>query len=217
MIDKPLSQLKAFFKKSAELKLTGSDQLMYLHLWDKFNTEHYPETLRITDAELQKAMRLYDTNGKPSSVEVLRRGRQRLRTKGLIDFNIDAGCAPTYKLIKLYESQAEKKISPSPVSEIELDEEIMHAWIQANGENPYGGYLEDLITRQKRYGAKAVADAINRCRRKRTFGELISMNFLDAELLRGGEKNGKIVSISAKSKSTVEDWERERADTFFDD
>ena len=214
MIEKPLSQLKAFFKKAEEVKLVGSDQLMYLHLWKAFNEAHFPEKLMVRDADLSEAMRLYVGAGAPmtansaSGAELLRRCRQRLKGRGLIDFTSIKGIGIEYELIKLYEVQ-------EPPSE--LAEEVMHAWIQANGENPYGGYLEDLITRQKRYGAKAVADAINRCRKKRTFGELISMNFLDAELLRGGEKNGKIVPISAKSKSTVEDWERERADTFFDD
>ena len=79
----------------------------------------------------------------------------------------------------------EKKIQ----SMVELDSDVRNAWILANGENPFGGDAEDLLIRQNRYGAKKVADAIEECRRSRNFGDRISMNFLDAKLLRGGKRS----------------------------
>ena len=94
----------------------------------------------------------------------------------------------------------------------ELDHEIFLAWIAANEENPFGGNLRDLITLQKSYGAQKVADAINSCRRKQSFGNFIGINFISAELARGGEK---IVKFPATTKSEpVNEWEHERLDSW---
>ncbi len=90
-------------------------------------------------------------------------------------------------------ARAIPKIKDTSVEEI--DSEVRHAWILANGENPFGGYAEDLLALQKSYGAKKVADAITSCRRKRTFGDMVSINFVKAELLKGGESSGKIIPI----------------------
>lgn len=98
----PLKQLNHFFKLATERKLSGSDQLMYLHIFNKFNAAHWTETLRIKDAELKDLMRLYDTNGKPSSIDVIRRGRQRLKSKGFIDFTSGTGYEPEYRMTCLY-------------------------------------------------------------------------------------------------------------------
>ena len=95
---KPLTQLNYFFRLATERKLSGSDQLMYLHIFNKFNQAHWTETLRIKDAELKEVMRLYDTNGKPASIETIRRGRQRLKAKGFIEFKSGDGQEPEYKL-----------------------------------------------------------------------------------------------------------------------
>ena len=83
----------------------------------------------------------------------------------------------------------------------ELDSEVRHAWIQATGENPFGGDAEDLLIRQNRYGAKKVADAIDECRRARTFGDRINMNFLDSKLLKGGSKSGTTANKSSRESS----------------
>lgn len=99
---KPLSQLNYFFRLAAERKLSGSDQLMYLHIFNKFNQAHWTETLRITDAELKDLMRLYDSTGKPATIETIRRSRQRLKAKGFIEFTSGNGQAPLYKLPCLY-------------------------------------------------------------------------------------------------------------------
>lgn len=99
---KPLSQLNYFFRLAAERKLSGSDQLMYLHIFNKFNQAHWTETLRITDAELKDLMRLYDSTGKPATIETIRRSRQRLKAKGFIEFTSGNGQAPLYNLPCLY-------------------------------------------------------------------------------------------------------------------
>ncbi len=49
---KPLSQLNQFFKLAPEKTLSGSDQLVYLHLFNKFNQAHWTETILVRDAEL---------------------------------------------------------------------------------------------------------------------------------------------------------------------
>lgn len=201
MIDKPLTQIKNFFEKVEELNICGSDQLVYLHLFKHFNLNHFPETLKVRDAEIKDAVRLYDSDGKPASMDTIRRAKQRLKSKGLIDFATEVRGISTYRLMPLYVSKVSKVSKPQAVEG--LSDEVRHAWIQANGENPFGGYLEDLITRQKRYGVKAVTEAIERCRKKRTFGDLISMNFLDSELLKGGERNGKVISKRASGNAEV--------------
>ena len=73
---------------------------------------------------------------------------------------------------------------------VELDSDVRNAWIQATSENPFGGDAEDLFTLQRRYGAKRVAEAIEACRRARTYGDRININYLSAKLLRGGKKSG---------------------------
>ena len=98
----PLLQLKWFFRLATERKLTGSDQLMYLHIFNKFNEAHWTESLRIKDAELKESMRLFDMEGRPASSEILRRGRQRLKGRGFINFESGGGREPEYSLIRLY-------------------------------------------------------------------------------------------------------------------
>ena len=98
----PLSQLNYFFRLATERKFSGSDKLLWLHLFNLFNRQHWTETLRIKDAELKELMRLYDTNGKPASIEAVRRSRQRLKTKGFIDFTSGDGYGPEYKLPQLH-------------------------------------------------------------------------------------------------------------------
>ena len=98
----PLSQLNYFFRLATERKFSGSDKLLWLHLFNLFNRQHWPETLRIKDAELKDLLRLYDTTGKPASIDVVRRGRQRLKSKGFIDFTSGDGFEPEYRLPFLY-------------------------------------------------------------------------------------------------------------------
>ena len=98
---KALSQLKGFFKLAIERELIGSDQLMYMHIFMKLNEEHWPETTCIGDAELLKRMRLRDVSGKAASIEVVRRGRQRLKNRGLIEFESGKGHEVEYRLVNL--------------------------------------------------------------------------------------------------------------------
>lgn len=102
-MDKPLNQLNAFFKLAEERMLKGSDQLLYLHLFNLFNKARWNETIRVTDKELMSAMRLYDSTGKPANVNTIRNAKSRLKLKGFIDFEPGKGTNPTvYKLIQLY-------------------------------------------------------------------------------------------------------------------
>lgn len=100
---KPLNQLNSFFELSSEKTLSGSDQLVYLHLFNKFNRAHWTETILVDDAELQKLINWYESNGKPASVETVRKAKQRLKKKGFIDFKSGKGVTATeYRLIQLY-------------------------------------------------------------------------------------------------------------------
>ena len=100
---KPLSQLNAFFSLAEERMLKGSDQLLYLHLFNLFNRAHWSETICVTDNDLMSAMRLYDSTGKPAHVNTIRNAKSRLKLKGFIDFKPGKGSNSTvYKLIQLY-------------------------------------------------------------------------------------------------------------------
>ena len=100
---KPLNQLNSFFELASEKTLSGSDQLVYLHLYNKFNRAHWTETILVDDAELLKLINWYESNGKPASVATVRKAKQRLKKKGFIDFTSGSGSNVTeYRLIKLY-------------------------------------------------------------------------------------------------------------------
>lgn len=98
----PLTQLNYFFRLATERKLSGSDQLLWLHLFNLFNRQHWTETLRINDAKLKDLLQLHDSNGKPASIDTIRRCRQRLKAKGFIDFTTRSGQEPEYRFIQLY-------------------------------------------------------------------------------------------------------------------
>lgn len=125
----PLTQLNYFFRLATDRKLSGSDQLMYLHIFNKFNQAHWTETLRIKDAELKDLLRLYDINGKPTSIEIVRRGRQRLKAKGFIEVlsRGEGGQAPEYKLPCLYPTDppADPPADPKRNSYIRVREDVI--------------------------------------------------------------------------------------------
>lgn len=118
---KLLTQLNYFFRLATERKLSGSDQLMYLHIFMKFNQAHWTETLRIKDAELKDLMRLYDSNGKPTSIDTVRRGRQRLKNKGFIDVKTGDGLEPEYQLPCLYPADTPADTFAAPYIRVRED------------------------------------------------------------------------------------------------
>lgn len=101
---KPLNQLNAFFALAEERMLKGSDQLLWLHLFNRFNKVHWQETIRVSDKALADDMRLYDSTGKPASVNTIRNAKSRLKLKGFIDFKPGKGIDLTsYTMVQLYE------------------------------------------------------------------------------------------------------------------
>ena len=100
-MDKPLSQLNAVFKLATEKTLSGSDLLVYLHLFNKFNQAHWTETILVRDVELLKLVNLYDSNGKPAALATIRNAKARLKKKGFINFKITPA-GTEYRLIQLY-------------------------------------------------------------------------------------------------------------------
>ena len=230
MIDKPLNQLNRFFEVAAERMLSGSDQLVYLHLFNIFNRAHWTETIRVTDRQLLESIKLYDSNGKPAAISVIRNAKARLKLKGLIDFKSGKGSDGTeYTLVKLYPVDTpvhtpidtpvgapvdtgrrsnyahakdvedvkdvktfkeRKKESAGAKNFEELDCRIRHAWIQSVGENPFGGFAEDLLNLQKRYGAEKVVAAIGYCRRHLQT-ERVTIAQISGVLKGGNNKNGR--------------------------
>lgn len=127
----PLTQLNRFFDAATEQTLSGSDQLIYLHLFNKFNRAHWTETISVRDAELLELCRLYDTNGKPSSINIIRNAKSRLKAKGFIDFTAGKGNKPTeYRLIPLHpvdtpvDTPADTPVDTSANSYIRVREDV---------------------------------------------------------------------------------------------
>ena len=80
----------------------------------------------------------------------------------------------------------------------ELDSNIRHAWIQSVGENPFGGFAEDLLNFQKRYGAEKVVQAIEYCR-QHLQTEKVTIAQING-VLKGGNKRGKIVEFNQSGR-----------------
>ena len=95
----PLTYLNELFDTFAARTLSGHDQLICLHIFNKFNRARWPETVRIADRELQELCRLYDSNGKPATIDTIRKAKSRLKLKGIIEFTSGNGSSFTeYKL-----------------------------------------------------------------------------------------------------------------------
>lgn len=104
-MDRPLSHLNRFFELAAEKRLAGSDQLLYLHLFNAFNRARFPPTVTLTDEELLSRLGLYDRSGKRVSRSTLKNAKARLKMKGLIDFARSGG-GTEYWLEDLLEEDA---------------------------------------------------------------------------------------------------------------
>lgn len=103
MIDKPLNQLNEFFNLTQTHTISGSAQLLYLHLFNLFNKSHWANSISVSDRDLITAMRLYESTGKPAGVQTLYRARCKLQSAGLIKFKSGKGNDVTsYELIRLY-------------------------------------------------------------------------------------------------------------------
>lgn len=104
----PLTYLNSLFDAFADKTLSGHDQLVMLHIFNQFNRSHWTRTVRISDSELLKLCRLYDSTGKPITLDTLRTVKSRLKLKGFIDFKSGKGNAPTeYRLANPPDSPAE--------------------------------------------------------------------------------------------------------------
>jgi len=100
---KPLNQLNAIFDSILDLNLSGNEQLVLLHLYDVFNRSHWTESLKLSDENLRLRLNQYDSTGKPITIETVRRAKQKLKSKGLIDFTSGKGSQISeYRLVKLY-------------------------------------------------------------------------------------------------------------------
>ena len=99
MFEESFSPYDMFFKLADERKLCGTDQLVGLHIINKFNQENWAETVKIKDIELLKLIEWYDKSGNPTTIETIRCSKQRLKSKKIIDFISGKGDNPTkYKL-----------------------------------------------------------------------------------------------------------------------
>ena len=112
---KPLNQLNAIFDEIISQRLSGNEQLVLLHLFNAQNRAHWTESIRLSDESLRALINQYDSNGKPISLETVRRIKQKLKNKGLIDFNSGKGSKITeYRLIKLYSGTARADPDDTP-------------------------------------------------------------------------------------------------------
>ena len=98
-----LKQFLAALNNPFGMKLSGNEKLVLLHLNNAMNTAHWAETLPLADSSLLALLNQYDSTGKPMSLESLRRIKQKLKGKGLIDFSSGKGSQISeYRLVKLY-------------------------------------------------------------------------------------------------------------------
>lgn len=119
---KPLSQYNAFFKLARERTLCGLDQLVGLHIQNKFNQAHWTDKILIADAELLECINWYDKTGSPTSINSIRIAKARLKKKGFIDFKSGKGNKQTeYRLIQLYPSDTPSDTPPDTPSETPSD------------------------------------------------------------------------------------------------
>ena len=171
-MDRPLSQLKAFFRLTAEKKLCGNDQLLYLHLWNAFNAARWAATVKLTDAELLARMNQHESNGKPLSS--LKNSKARLKLKGFIDFTAGKGSTATeYRLIQLYE-----------------EADVLAVWAECNG-SPLNAYMAaKLQAEAERRGLDRVIKAIRRARSASKYGAVNYVYFMN--YLERGERDERI-------------------------
>lgn len=183
-MDKPLTQLRRFFELAAERKLCGNDQLLYLHLWNAFNSARYPESVKLTDAELLRRLNQHDSNGKP--LGSLKNPKSRLKKKRFIDFTPGKGDNPTeYRLIPLCDEE------PVPV----LASEVLKVWDDCGGVTPNTFIAQELLRRAEELGTDFVVSAIRDARKANSYPRLNYLffeRFLDARLNRkGGYKDAR--------------------------
>ena len=236
---KPMTQLNYFFRLATERKLSGSDQLMYLHIFNKFNQAHWPETLRLNDAELKDLMRLYDSNGKPASIDTLRRSRQRLKAKGFIDFTSGNGYEPEYRLPCLYpaDSPADSPTNTptdsltssyirtredaldvktlndyanAPANANEVDD-LMEYWVKAGGCKLNFLLISKLAALAKEYGVEPLKKAIDAANSGANNPQYgFSLDYVKTKLTEGGKKIGKTDrAVADKAPTRIEYTEPE--------
>lgn len=100
---KGMSQFKALFDEFVSGRLTGNEQLITLHINIAMNNAHWAKTIRLSDNSLLALLNQYDSTGKPLTLESVRRIKQKLKNKGLIDFTSGKGNQVSeYRLVKLY-------------------------------------------------------------------------------------------------------------------
>lgn len=151
----PLTQLKRFYELALERKLTGSDQLAYLHIFNQSSRVGWPEEVKLSDADLMKLMNLRDGANKPFSLEGLRVVKARLKKKGFIDYKSGSGSEVTrYKLLDLVDEVSKE-------AEVVLSAEVRRCWIENVGELPRGGILYMLKTLEEDYGGQVLIEGIN--------------------------------------------------------
>ena len=98
-----LKQFLAALNNPFGMKLSGNELLVLLRINNEMNTAHWTETLPLADSSLLALLNQYDSTGKPMSLESLRRIKQKLKGKGLIDFSSGKGSQISeYRLVKLY-------------------------------------------------------------------------------------------------------------------
>lgn len=99
-----LRQINAIFAAAARLQLTALEQLVLMHLYNKFNRSHWQATIALRDSDL-----LADC-GLNVTLATLRRAKARLKAHGLIDYVAGKGSQVTvYHSVELYGGARDNK------------------------------------------------------------------------------------------------------------
>ena len=154
---KALNQFLATLNNPLGQKLSGNEQLVLLHINNAMNTAYWAETLRLSDNSLLAMLNQYDSTGKPLSIETLRRVKQRLKGKGLIDFTSGKGSQISeYRLVKLYAEE------PCPHPENTPADTPKQSPDELLNNNNNNSLSEDVKMLRQRVKKTCVRDAFNK-------------------------------------------------------
>lgn len=197
-----LNQLKRFFELADEQNLSGTDQLLYLQLFNRFNRALWKKSLKISDRELHESLRLYDSSGKPAAISTMRNARTRLKNKGFIDYTAGNGAVVTeYRLIELAGGE-ETTLTQAKTALSTNSPEVLKAWEDCRGTKLTGGVALGLIELENIYGKEALVTAIIDADKANRSPNL-SYNFLKAVLEKRGAKRNV-------QRGKAENWEGQR-------
>ena len=129
----------------------------------------------MSDAELLKRIRWYDSTGSPTKIETVRKAKARLKLKGFLDYKSGKGQKVTQYRV----------ISPKMADN---SDEVIEAWKAAAGSEPKGAVGFALIELENQFGTDFLLKAISKAQKADKYGQISYVFFkrvFDNMLMRG--------------------------------